>query len=236
MNKWLRIIQQLAASCLQLPCHCLLCLRPSQRDIALCTGCEDKLPWLKSPCHRCSLPLAQGQQICYQCLQHPPSYTRLQALFDYAWPLNTFIGQFKYKGHLHFAKMLGKIMAERLIFTYPIDCIVPMPLHPARQRERGFNQTLELANIIAKHWQLPLDRWSCTKKRNTLAQSLLSARARASNVTARAFAITPLFSAKHVLVIEDVVTTGATVNALARALTDAGVATVEIWSCCRTIL
>src|SRR5205823_2806463 len=117
----------------------------------------------------------------------------------------------------------------------PVECIVPVPLHPKRQCERGFNQALELAVVIAKKQQLKLDRWSCTRDRYTLPQATLSAEGRATNMNAKVFAIKPTFKAKHVLVIDDVVTTGATVEAFTVALKQKGVETVEVWSCCRTL-
>jgi predicted amidophosphoribosyltransferase len=126
-------------------------------------------------------------------------------------------------------------MVERLTMSTAIDCIIPMPLSPSRQRQRGFNQTLELAKYIAHYHQRHLDRRSCTKIKETAPQSQLSLEQRSKNITAKAFHIAPSFSAQHVLVIEDVVTTGHTINALTTALKCAGVATVEIWSVCRTL-
>ncbi len=173
-------------------------------------------------------------ELCGKCLKSLPPFERLQSLFEYTWPVNGFISQLKYAGKLHFAKMLGKLMSKRLSFVYPIDCVVGVPLHPNRQRQRGFNQALELATNVAKHLNLPLDRWSCTKVLDTKAQSLLSASKRVNNITQKAFHIAPDFNAKHVLVIEDVVTTGTTVQAFTQALKRQGARTVEIWSICRT--
>lgn len=233
VNKWLKIVQQLGRDCLALPCHCVLCLQPSKREFALCEACEIFLPWLDHPCALCG-DASPVHDLCSKCQHTLPPYERLQSLFNYAWPVNGFISQLKYAGHLHFAKMLGKLMLNRLSVIYPIDCVIAMPLHPNRQRSRGFNQSLELASIIVKELQLRLDRWHCTKILDTPAQSLLSASKRAKNLSQKSFHIAPRFNAKHVLVIEDVVTTGTTVNALTRALKGHGVSTVEIWSICRT--
>ncbi|MBN9289426.1 MAG: ComF family protein [Gammaproteobacteria bacterium] len=232
MNKWLKIVQHLLGACLPLPCHCVLCLRPSGRKIALCRECEACLPWLISPCNRCGLMMREG--ICVKCLRQKLPFERCQALFDYAWPVDEFIGQWKYAGELYFAKLLGTLMAERLSLRETVDCIVPLPLHPLRQRERGFNQTIELASQIADLKGLPLDRWSCTKIKSTPAQSSLGKAARMQYLQASVFAIDKSFQAKHVLVIEDVVTTGSTVGAFTMALKHAGVETVDIWAVCRT--
>ncbi len=220
--------------CLQLPCHCVLCLQPSQQQIALCQACERLLPWLEHPCSLCADRVPPMSDLCGKCLKCLPPYERLQSLFDYAWPVNGFISQLKYAGKLHFAKILGNLMLKRLSFVNPIDCVVGLPLHPNRQSQRGFNQAIELATIIAKGLCLPLDRWSCTKILDTKAQSLLSANKRSTNITSKSFHIDAGFNAKHVLVIEDVVTTGTTVQAFTQALKRHGARTVEIWSICRT--
>lgn len=219
-------------ACLPLPCDCVLCLRESGREIALCKDCEASLPWLKNPCAFCGLMIPQG--ICVKCMRQKPAFERCQALFDYTWPVREFIQQWKYGSQLHFAKLFGTLMAKRLDFSHPIDCIIPLPLHPLRQRERGFNQSIELASRISYLTDLPLNRWSCTKKMATASQSSLRQFARTQNVSANAFAVDKTFKAKHVLVIDDVVTTASTVSAFATALKHAGVKTVEIWSVCRT--
>lgn len=234
MNKWLKIIHKCLVGYHYLPCHCLFCLEPSGREIALCPRCEEYLPWLSAFCDTCALPLVAGQTVCGQCLYQVPPYERLQALFDYQWPLTRFISNLKFHGQLHFAKMLGSLMNQYLTPLTPVDCIVPVPLHPKRQQSRGFNQTLEIAKVIATRKNLLLDKWSASKIIHTEAQSGLSAKKRSQNISERAFAIHPNFQAKHVLVIEDVVTTGATVEALTKALKRAGAETVEIWACCRT--
>jgi ComF family protein len=235
VNKWLKIIQQILGLGLSFPCHCVLCLQSSQRDFALCHDCEKTLPWLTQACPRCGLSFVESD-ICWRCHQNPFAFDSLQALFHYQWPVSAFVGDLKYKGHLHFVKMLASLMVSRLKAVHPIDCVVGMPLHPQRQRQRGFNQTIELAKMVSKLCQLPLDRWSCTKILDLPAQASLPKSARTKNLSAKAFSIAPAFAAKHVLIIEDVVTTGQTVQAFTQALKIHGVTTVEIWSVCRTHL
>ncbi|HRE30370.1 MAG TPA: phosphoribosyltransferase family protein, partial [Candidatus Berkiella sp.] len=183
---------------------------------------------------RCALPLQPHANGC-TCNDETMPYERLQALFDYAWPLNIFISQWKYGEQLAFAKMLAHFMVSRLAPAYPPDCILAMPLHPQRLCERGFNQSIELATQIACTLRVPLDRWSCTRVTHTLPQSQLTAQKRAKNIRSSSFHLKPSFQAKHVLIIEDVVTTGATISALSRCLKQQGVKTVEIWCCCRTL-
>lgn len=235
VNKWLKIVQHFIESCLSLPCHCLLCLRPSRRNFALCEQCESGLPWFEAGCSICGLPLEKATY-CLTCLQAPPAYDKLCALWDYCFPVANFISHLKFGGELHFAKLLGSLMANHLTLTQSVDCIVPLPLHPRRQQERGFNQTLELARPIAAKWQLPIDKYSCRRISYKSAQAQLSARKRRKNVKAQAFQIADSLAGKRVLVIEDVITTGTTANAFARALKEQGVASVEIWACCRTLI
>ncbi len=236
VNKWLKIVQHLPRYCLPLSCHCVLCLQPSERDIALCFACERQLPWLKNPCTRCGISVAPPFTVCPQCMHQPPPFERLSSLFDYAWPLDRFIAKLKYGAHLPFGKMLGTLLATHLEVPQRVDCLLGMPLHPHRQQERGFNQSFEIAQEIAKRTQLPFDRRSCTKVIDTPSQAALTANQRAHNLSQHAFAISKDFSAKHVLVIDDVVTTMATISAFSRALKHHGVSTVEIWSVCRTKL
>jgi len=167
---------------------------------------------------------------------NPPPYDRIQALFDYRWPLSHFISRLKYQGDLYFARWLGTLMAMRLTPHYHPEVVIPVPLHPLRQQERGFNQTLELARVIVKKKKWKLDPWGCTRETNTVKQSFLRASERIQNVRHAAFIAQQSFEGKHVLVIEDVVTTGATAVAFSKILKEAGAVTVEIWACCRTLV
>lgn len=221
---WSKIIQNFKRCCHFLspflPRYCLLCLRCTEREIELCQLCEEFLPWL-TEADQCDLPGL-------------PANTRLQALFDYQWPLDNFIKQFKFDGKLHFAPLLAKLMAQHFPHPGAIDMIIPVPLHPKRQQSRGFNQCGELAKILSKTLNLPVAPWSCRKISQAPAQALLSAQKRKINVREQDFLIDPALRGKQVLVIEDVVTTGATIRAFSHALFSAGVARVVIWSCCRT--
>ncbi|MBS0287119.1 MAG: ComF family protein [Proteobacteria bacterium] len=234
VNKWLKIVQQISHNYLTLPSQCVLCLQPSLSEYALCEACEIKLPWIKQPCQRCGMALKSPQTLCMRCYNEPPAFDRLYALFEYVWPVNAFIAKLKYAGRLPFGYMLGALLAKHLTPTNKPDCLLALPLFHRRQQERGFNQTHELARVIAKRYSLPFDWRSCTKIRETTSQVLLTGRQRANNIQAKDFFIAPTFKAKHVLVIEDVVTTMATVNAFSLALKQHGVSTVEIWSVCRT--
>ncbi len=233
VNIWSKIVQNLIGSKFAFPVDCILCLQRSQTGKIICHVCAATLPWLGPACQRCALPLLEQKMFCGKCLMQAPPFSTIQSLFHYAWPINGFITKLKYQGHLHFAKLLSQYMAEYLTPRFQVDCILPMPLHPSRQRQRGFNQTIEMAKPIAKSLYLPLIKNACSRAHSNHAQSSLSAAGRAENVRASDFIIAPTFQAQHVLVIEDVVTTGATISAFARALQLRGVETIEVWSCAR---
>lgn len=117
--------------------------------------------------------------------------------------------------------------------------IIPIPLHPRRLRQRGFNQALEIAKPIAKKFHVPLDTAHCQRVRYTEAQTQIPAEHRGSNVK-NAFVVDKKFfcgensNISHVAIMDDVVTTGHTVNELSRALRKAGVKTIDVWCCART--
>lgn len=210
LNKWLKIVQQTLASCLRLPTHCLLCLSTTPHSV-VCEECENRLPFLKTTF---SLDIS--------------------ALFAYEPPLIRFITGLKFKNELYIAKWLAHQMRKH--WPKPeVDCIVAIPLHPHRQQHRGYNQTLEIAKLIGRSWNIPLDRWSCTRIKNTRAQTELSASRRKQNIKASSFCITSNMRGKRVLVIEDVITTGTTVQAFKEALYNAGASHVIIWACCQTM-
>lgn len=185
---------------------CVLCLASTGKWI-LCQACEKALPW----CEEGRSP---------------------RALFAYRPPVEEFIVALKFHEGLHFANWFGQKMIER--WGVPeVDCIVPLPLHPIRQRERGFNQTLEIAKIVASETGVYLDRWSCRRIKHRPAQSQLKAKWRSSNVSSKMFSVSPALRGKKVLVIEDVITTGTTIRAFIGALEKAGVKEVMVWACCQ---
>ena len=219
------------------PAVCVLCGAPGDGGLDLCTACRGDLPYNTTACSRCALPLAGNVApgaLCGQCLRHPPAYERTLAPFRYAPPLDYLLQRLKFNGKLVHARLLGTLMAEHLAqrLTLLPERIIPVPLHRARLAERGFNQALELARPIARRLGVALDYTSCERLRATAAQSQLPAAQRRANVR-NAFRVNGDIAARHVAIVDDVVTTGNTVNELARALRKAGVKTVEIWACGR---
>jgi predicted amidophosphoribosyltransferase len=138
-----------------LPQDCLLCRAPSASAL-LCTDCAGELPRLPQPaCPRCALPSPQGE-ICGRCQRHPPHFDRLIALYPYRFPLDRMIQHLKYGHQLALAAWFGQEIAHACA-NESFDRIVPMPLHPSRMAERGFNQAMEICRPLAQ-FQKTVDR------------------------------------------------------------------------------
>ncbi len=210
---------------------CLLCGTASRNSI-WCAACDADLPYLTAPhCPICALPTLDGA-ICGGCLQHAPAFDRTAAVFAYAFPLDKLVQALKYGEQLVLVNSLADKLAQRIVI-HP-DCIVPMPLHPARLRERGFNQSLELARRIGRKLHIPLLGNACQRVRDTPPQAALRWKERSSNVR-RAFTCAANLSGQHVAVVDDVMTSGASLQELALALRAAGAREVSAWVIARTL-
>ena len=143
------------------------------------------------------------------------------------------IAQLKFAHQYKNARLLGGLLAQHIGGSAELpDCIVPMPLHPNRYRERGFNQSIELARHLSKQLAIPLDLHSCVRNRDTAHQTSLPAKQRRKNMR-KAFSIKKSLPFQHVAIVDDVLTTGASASALAQALKQNGVSRVDVWVCAR---
>ena len=213
-----------------LPQSCQLCGAEGAPE-PLCAACRADLPWLPSRrCAICAVPLATGS-FCGICLDHPPRYERVEAAFLYDYPLDTLIHAYKYGGRLALARLLGAAVAQNV--ARDVDVIVPMPLARGRLAERGFNQALEIARVIETDTRIALLPDACRKVAETPPQATLPWKERTRNVR-RAFVCDIDLSGRTVAVVDDVLTTGATLNELARVLLRAGAASVRGWVVART--
>lgn len=202
-----------------------MCASPSDAGI-LCAACANELQRLNPPhCPQCALPTPNGER-CGRCLSHPPYYDAARALFRYDFPLDKLIQAFKYGHKLALGPYFGRQLAT-LAAGIAADLIVPLPLHSERLRERGFNQALELARPVSAALQWPLDPHCCLRIRQTATQASLPWRERAKNIR-NAFHCSADLSGKHVLLIDDVMTTGASLDECARTLKLHGAATVTL--------
>ena len=223
------------------PPYCVLCLSgEAVGEDYFCSGCKTGLPWLQHCCDVCSLPLpsAAKDKRCGRCLQRLPAFDRCVGAFYYADPIAKLISDFKYRAKLNYGRILGMQLAAQLGTHYQAHTlpglILPVPLHRSRLRSRGFNQSLELAKTVAAQLGMPVASDYLVRCRATSSQKDLHFNDRQRNVRA-AFAI----RAKHslpdkVALLDDVVTSGATVAELARLLKDNGVQEVHVWCVART--
>lgn len=223
VNDWMKI-----AHYWLMPPACVLCHGPGAAGRDLCLGCEADLPYLTIACQRCAMPLPMAG-ICGACQQDPPPFDATRALFHYREPVNHLIQRLKFNRKLYVARLLSDLLAQQLAGVWPRpEAIIPIPLHPLRLRQRGFNQALELARPVAEALSVPLLPQACFRERDTPAQSGLDAVARHRNLKG-AFKVAPALNLRHIALVDDVMTTGSTVAVVAQALRQAGVERVDVW-------
>ena len=231
-----------------LPGKCLLCDFPVRRVINLCKECESILPANRYSCGQCGITLSaeSWSGSCARCLLTPPPFASCHGVFRYHPPITRLVADFKFRGDFASGRVLGWLLARTFVNHYAAVTavsassrlplmLVPVPLHDGRLRERGFNQAVFLGRMVARATGLPLHETLLTRVRHTEAQSRLSSRQRATNI-ARAFRVTrppPADRLGHVALIDDVVTTTATVTAATRALIAAGASRVDVWAAAR---
>lgn len=223
------------------PSFCLLCdaridhcSHDHHAADLLCPRCREELPWLPKACHRCAAPLDDdSSELCSNCVSSPPPQQRTHCLFHYQPPIDHLIGESKFHGQLHVMTLLGQLLAEAMVErAAPSDQLLPMPLHPRRLRERGFNQAKELARPAARRLRLPIAERTLRRHRYTQPQAELNAAARRRNIRG-AFRVSSRRVPRRILLIDDVITTGSTVSEAAKVLRRAGCESVEVWAIAR---
>jgi ComF family protein len=213
--------------------RCLLCLEKISR-LGICSNCKKDFPFIKTACPTCGTPISHESSLCGHCLKTTPPFNQTYALFSYEPPIAQFILQLKLNHQLCYAQLFGEWMADFLKDKPKPQMIIPVPLHPQRIRERGYNQSLEIARPIAKNLRIPIELWACRRVRPTKAQAELPETERKSNVK-NAFIVETSFQANHVAILDDVVTTGNTVSELARLLKKQSIKRVDIWCIAKAI-
>lgn len=212
---------------------CLLCREPSHED--LCTACFRDLPWNDHACVRCAEPLPPlPSAICGVCARKPPPFDAAYAAFHYAWPIDRLLQRFKFRGHLANGRILALALGEYLALRAAPrpDLLVPVPLHRKRLAERGFNQAGEIARVLARCLEVPVAHDAVRRVRPTPAQRGLGRTARRANLRG-AFICRRRFDELHVGIVDDVVTTGSTAEALAQALGRSGAARISLYALAR---
>lgn len=216
-----------------LPPRCLVCAGEGRDRLELCDGCRAGLIRNISCCGRCAVPMPIPTPVCGQCEGTPRPWADIWVPFAYAWPLDTLEGRFKFSGSLAAGRVLSACWMDAGPPPLMPELILPVPLHARRMRARGYNQALELARPLARRYRLPLAHDVLHRVRITDAQSELDAGSRVLNVR-DAFAVRRVPVQKHVAIVDDVMTTGATLTECARVLLAAGVERVDVWALART--
>jgi len=233
LSNWSSVFLNRCAHFVQpiLPQQCLLCAAAASSS-ALCAACHAQLPWLPAArCPQCALPTVDGS-LCGTCLSHPPRFDRVTAAFAYQWPLAALIHHYKYGSNLALARLFALALTAQI--HEAADLIVPMPLAPRRLRERGFNQALEIARIVSRLTGIAFATDACRRVRDGAPQAALPWGARRRNIRG-AFVCDADLKGQRIAVIDDVLTTGATLNELARNLRQAGAAEIQGWVVARAL-
>ncbi|MDR2013537.1 MAG: ComF family protein [Rhodanobacter sp.] len=221
-----------------LPPRCLLCGAAGAHGHDLCAGCAAEMAINTVCCPRCALPLSTPAPLCGDCLNHEPPFVAAWAPWRYAHPLDLLEARFKFHGDLAAGRVLAERLVERARTDAPAlpDLIIPVPLHPARLRQRGYNQALELARPLAAALTVPLSHDRMLRGRKTLAQTGLDRQARRRNLRGAFVVPQGVALPAHVVLFDDVMTTGATLREGARTLLRAGAQRVDVWALARAPL
>ncbi len=219
-----------------LPQQCLLCLNNTKTRFIVCDSCLTWLTRLPSGCTQCALPMQRPEsRHCGQCLTHQQQTDQALACFSYTHPIRSWIQLYKFKQHLYlhplFCYCIQQLCSQLL---YPYDLIIPMPIYTQRLRERGFNQCDLIAKRLAKILNRPYASHILQRKKATRPQLTLPAHQRWHNV-ANSFNTSVDISDLSILVIEDIITTGATIHAAASSLKEQGAKHVSVCALARAI-
>jgi len=219
---------------------CLLCDETTDTPYPICTPCESELPWLIESCQVCALPLLATGLTCGQCLQQPPAFAQVIAPWTYHFPLDSLITRFKHQSQWPLGRLLGELLTQALRerFDHGLprpDLLLPVPMATRRLRQRGYNQAAMLANWLSQSLEISADEHLLLRVQDTIAQQELDARTRRRNLL-NAFALAPgaQVEGQHLALVDDVLTTGATAESLARLLMKAGARRVDVYCLART--
>jgi len=220
-----------------LPPRCVLCGQVSG-PICICAACRADLPWHGPQCLRCGLPVGSSKdKICGACIQNAPPFTRLVCPLRYEFPANRLVQAFKFRRQLAAGRILSHLICETVTLresSLP-DLLIPVPLHNFRMISRGFNQAYELAAYAGRTLDIPVLNNALKRRRNTKAQSGLSRKQRRKNLKGAFYWHGSSKPGRHVVLIDDVMTTGTTVAECARVLKKAGAKRVDVWVAARAI-
>lgn len=223
-----RCLQQLLAPGICAGCGC----DPGASRL-LCATCRERLQAVPNPCQHCGQPNPLDNRICPACRLNPPRWQKLIAPLQYRDMTRDYLLQLKHSESLHLAQILCQQSSAAFRQSWPRpQVLLPVPLHRQRLLQRGYNQAHEIARIWSAELGIPIERRALTRHRATALQSGLSAKQRVDNLR-HAFAYTPGREYRHVAVVDDIVTSGATADEITRLLHGSGVEYVEVWALAR---
>jgi ComF family protein len=219
---------------------CSLCDERCEAGQLICGACEADLPWLSAQCSVCALPLPVSGLICGECLKRPPAFEHAAVPWRFAFPVDSLISRFKHQSQWPLGRVLAEQVSRHLQHAFDEglprpEVLLPVPLARKRLRQRGFNQAGMLANWLGSALAIQVDAKLLQRVQDTPSQQQLDAASRRRNLR-EAFALSsePRIAGRHVAIVDDVLTTGATAEALARLLKRAGAARVDVYCLART--
>jgi len=222
--------------------NCYLCGDRTGRYLPVCQGCEADLPWNDQSCEICDLPMMNSGQVCDSCFLEPFSADRIFSAFQYRYPIDSLIRNFKYSNKRHLGRLLTQLLysryllkKDREILLKKADLIIPMPISPQRYRDRGFNQASDIALWLGKQMQIPV-MLNGIKRHHWDRHQASSTRQERKNNLSGIFEVRKK-QVKHestVIIVDDVITTGASIDSVALALKSVGVKKVVAVSLART--
>lgn len=211
------------------PRRCFICER---RGAWLCADCAASLPRpAVQTCVRCGLP-TQGPTPCGACLRRPPAFDCCHAAMRFSWPMDSLIHAYKYHHRLDLAAPLAQLMLDALSSAQQPQAIIAMPMSTPRLRQRGFNQAHELARQLARHYHVPLLTRLVSRQYRAPAQAELPLAQRAANVR-KAFTVQAQLP-EHIAIVDDVMTSGSSMQELAHTLRGNGARHIQAWLLART--
>ena len=218
------------------PPHCVICEKVLKLNKFICVECRTKLPFVEDMyCLKCGKPVGDDREYCTDCKKREHYFTRGVSVWSYSPMLKKSLYRFKYNNKRYYAKYYTDEIVKRysrLITQWGVDIIIPVPLYKKKKRRRGYNQAEILANELSSRISIPLDCRIVTRIRDTLPQKMLNDMERQKNLKG-AFKINKsVIELKKILLIDDIFTTGSTVDEIARVLLEAGANSVYVVTLC----
>lgn len=227
-----------------LPTTCIVCAQVAQGEHSICNDCEIELPKLGICCRRCGIELNGGlsdDSCCASCQLSPPSFDFCTAAFPYVSPIDKLIADFKFSARFDIGYSLSRVLANAFNAYYvgmsKPDLLLPVPLHKTRLGSRGFNQASEICNVLSKHCGVSTSHYALSKIRNTQPQTAMNSAAARKDNLRKAFTASRIAGrtgVTHIALIDDVVTTMATTQAISKLLREQQDCRIDVWCLART--